>query len=1258
MRAGGASKNPLDGIIRTLTHYPWGRGGSGTRRLRKRKRGNYSAEHSQSQGVEGRAETEWNRKESSSSQLKSSGNSGNLHIGESNAMRMELLSDKGNLGASGNSICKANQCAVSRKPNGLTVGGEGGTAHMDLKLSPTGCEGDCSGKDERESAFGWSVMNTKPERTELTQSDEEQMLRLSQISTAEEGKLPEQPLNLVTSDTNETPKKRRKQQTRETRKRPSRAPTKNLLARDIFEVLQSESDPLERNHVTDRQMEKQNETDCMETTECFSSEGEDRQRLGLNSDTKKNRNRGTALEQDNLMGQSEPLDDNDAIEDIPSSAPLKRVVIRVHCSCPSECKNIPSNAKQDRIFSGGIPECESNHPALSSEKLRPLDKRCGKPGHDARGAREDSQREANLHRKSGMNIFNDNNCDETNKNGKGMTVISTMHDLTSPKELEGTSGESKHPNGILQSEAKSCNCLASNSDSGDSGTGGLPLPSGEDGYNLSKEGVQMGLQVRLALLGHSKRTQDDYHSPRAESQSPVCQDVNGVAKAREQNRFQPNYEDLCKNMQRSSRKAITCVQPFVRDANMNPNVKSTSEVELLSPSLLTAKRRVRRKHRKAESTEPKEQLPRKHEIIAQEESQRSEKSDEPESDTHIRFTHTHSGPASPSNEAKIGHKARRKKPRSKPLLHRGSEGGGVTAQTDHARGLEGGEQDHAQQQKARGTEAGSSKIGNLDGTHSKNHGSGRSSNYSRHPKANNMNEKKNADGAEDIWAAPVMPRTEQFSLTDEGNRGSSVSPAAGEKATALQRQDQVSHMEPSIKPNLDESIVDVDIYAAEREQVKAVQGMKLKGEDLNDLVDPTELSKQSQLLRKRPKGPRKSRTDGARHEPRPKALDELSDNEDSKNNECRPAVSSSRSRQRSVTAQIATVKTERTHPMTTRRRASQFASTLHRGAAVIDLTDAGENEDAATNSRTAEGDDGIAESLRELQRLSLEDREKSFSARPRCKYLTPLNSDENKLATQLVTRTKLETRIVTIAEAGITLRGESFKRLRGTRWLDDEVLNAYVSLINSRNDAVFYELSEGDRSGIPRTYMFNTYFFTRLCCHSSGFDYPGVQGWTKRAKVDILQKDIILVPINLGNHHWVLSGIDMEHQEIMYLDSMRGPDTAKAISKLKRWVFEELRNKHGDSVAQRYDPHSWKEVKHSYRVRRIGVLPASLESREAKAGRVARVPTQSDGGSCGVFTAKMADCLSLGIKVYFKQGDIPLIRRRMALDLFNGYLPL
>jgi sentrin-specific protease 1 len=224
--------------------------------------------------------------------------------------------------------------------------------------------------------------------------------------------------------------------------------------------------------------------------------------------------------------------------------------------------------------------------------------------------------------------------------------------------------------------------------------------------------------------------------------------------------------------------------------------------------------------------------------------------------------------------------------------------------------------------------------------------------------------------------------------------------------------------------------------------------------------------------------------------------------------------------------------------------------------------------------------------------------------------------------------------------------------------LNDELINAYVALINQRNQ---FHLARADSQTIvadrPRTYVFNTYFHTRLV--TSGYDYPGVARWTRRAGVDIAEKDLILIPVNLGNNHWVLAGIDILRQTFLYLDSMHGRDRAGVVSSLKQWIYDEVHDKHGLAAANALGVDAWTVLCNQY-------LPFQRQGSDAKgdsntnvhqSSSTQRIPMQRDSGSCGVFTTMIANCLEMGIRVYFNHQHIKLIRSRMALDLYRRILP-
>lgn len=170
--------------------------------------------------------------------------------------------------------------------------------------------------------------------------------------------------------------------------------------------------------------------------------------------------------------------------------------------------------------------------------------------------------------------------------------------------------------------------------------------------------------------------------------------------------------------------------------------------------------------------------------------------------------------------------------------------------------------------------------------------------------------------------------------------------------------------------------------------------------------------------------------------------------------------------------------------------------------------------------------------------------------------------------------------------ANITLNGTDFRTLRGHRWLNDEIINSFTALLNKRNLDYFRQAahsnerfpaltSEQRRASNasprdfdvlfsrprPRTHMFNSFFMTRITSGNNGYDYPGVQRWLKRDKIVVGDLDLVLIPLNLGNVHWVLVAVDLRAREFLYCDSMRGGDVHSALQIVKRWLRDEVTDK-------------------------------------------------------------------------------------------------
>lgn len=109
-------------------------------------------------------------------------------------------------------------------------------------------------------------------------------------------------------------------------------------------------------------------------------------------------------------------------------------------------------------------------------------------------------------------------------------------------------------------------------------------------------------------------------------------------------------------------------------------------------------------------------------------------------------------------------------------------------------------------------------------------------------------------------------------------------------------------------------------------------------------------------------------------------------------------------------------------------------------------------------------------------------------------------------------------------------------------WLNDEIINFYMELLTKRSN-------EQSSSSLSSIYCFNTFFCSTL--RDQGYDK--VRRWTK--KVDIFDKELLLIPINYS-YHWTLGVIDMTKKTVAVYDSLNGNhDSTIQVLLLHRYVI-------------------------------------------------------------------------------------------------------
>lgn len=214
-------------------------------------------------------------------------------------------------------------------------------------------------------------------------------------------------------------------------------------------------------------------------------------------------------------------------------------------------------------------------------------------------------------------------------------------------------------------------------------------------------------------------------------------------------------------------------------------------------------------------------------------------------------------------------------------------------------------------------------------------------------------------------------------------------------------------------------------------------------------------------------------------------------------------------------------------------------------------------------------------------------------------------------------------------ELGMTIGSESFKTLRDGEWLGDEIINAYMCLLNKRGQV---------NPEFPLVAAFSTHI-------SSSLRNPKMQGILLKMNDQIhrqmpgktmLDMDWIFLPTHTGSH-WFLIAASPSLHEIRVYDSLRGLlSTARLVEEVVPKLIEALRQTYLKTHGKE-DPLDW-----------------TLFNNNA--------PQQGNGYDCGIFTCMVADCLSRHFDtgrnsvVNFDQTMVHWARKYMTLSILRQNL--
>ncbi|XP_004348373.1 sentrin/SUMO-specific protease 15 [Capsaspora owczarzaki ATCC 30864] len=202
---------------------------------------------------------------------------------------------------------------------------------------------------------------------------------------------------------------------------------------------------------------------------------------------------------------------------------------------------------------------------------------------------------------------------------------------------------------------------------------------------------------------------------------------------------------------------------------------------------------------------------------------------------------------------------------------------------------------------------------------------------------------------------------------------------------------------------------------------------------------------------------------------------------------------------------------------------------------------------------------------------------------------------------------------VLVSAGAIQLTRKDFSTLTDQAWLNDEIVNAYMDLMNKRST----NAAQDSTSRVPKVHAFSSFFYPQLLAKG----YPGVRRWTRN--VDLFSKDFIVVPVHL-DVHWCLAVFDMKRQVLDYYDSMGGINSSGTAA-LVAYLHQESLDK------------------------RQQALPADVWVSTHQEN----IPEQRNGYDCGVFMCQFAERVTRSAALDFSQSDMQSFRRRMAFELLE-----
>ena len=110
---------------------------------------------------------------------------------------------------------------------------------------------------------------------------------------------------------------------------------------------------------------------------------------------------------------------------------------------------------------------------------------------------------------------------------------------------------------------------------------------------------------------------------------------------------------------------------------------------------------------------------------------------------------------------------------------------------------------------------------------------------------------------------------------------------------------------------------------------------------------------------------------------------------------------------------------------------------------------------------------------------------------------------------------------------------KSFRTLRRGMWLNNEIINHYMFMLNKCQD-IFCKRNVERR----RCHFLNTFFIEKIKPGSNVNEFEQTEKMRKKmTQPDIFKLDVLFIPVNIMNIHWCGVSVEFERKTVRVFDS-------------------------------------------------------------------------------------------------------------------------